>query len=50
MAFRGATFQTTSIALDSGVAASVAKPSAALPAVDPNRDFSGTNNQVNGVD
>lgn len=26
-----------------------AKPSA-LPAVDPNRDFSGTNNQVKGVD
>lgn len=34
------------MAMESAIAA---KPSA-LPSVDPNRDFSGTNNQVKGVD
>lgn len=45
------TFNTISLGPTAMMDASIAaKPSAPLPTVDPNRDFSGTNNQVSGVD
>lgn len=44
------TFAATSNMAAMSAEASFAKPSAPLPSVDANRDFSGTNNQVASVD
>lgn len=47
---RPTTFNTLDVSARSAQASFQASAAKALPAVDSNRDFSGTNNQVNGVD